>query len=91
MLIHRFIIIGELITKGLFVQARAVVELKIGAQVMLIRTLSASRGLVNGSRGVVQSFVGGALKLPVVRFVNVSNMVQWIFKRVWQGFCGQGR
>lgn len=50
--------------------ARGVVELKVGAQVMLIRTLSASRGLVNGSRGVVESFVGGALKLPVVRFVN---------------------
>ena len=49
-------------------------ELKVGAQVILIRTLSASRGLVNGSRGVVQSFVGGALKQPIVRFVNVSNM-----------------
>lgn len=48
------------------------VELKVGAQVMLTRTLSASRGLVNGSRGVVESFVGGALKLPVVRFVNVG-------------------
>lgn len=55
------------------VQARGVVELKVGAQVMLIRTLSASRGLVNGSRGVVDSFVGGALKLPVVRFVNVGS------------------
>ena len=48
------------------------VELKEGAQVMLVRTLSASRGLVNGSRGVVEKFVGGALKLPVVRFANVS-------------------
>jgi hypothetical protein len=56
----------------LTVQARGTVELKEGAQVMLIRTLSASRGLVNGSRGVVEKFVGGALKLPVVRFANVS-------------------
>ena len=48
------------------------VELKEGAQVMLVRTLNASRGLVNGSRGVVDKFVGGALKLPVVRFANVS-------------------
>ena len=56
----------------LCVQARGTVELKEGAQVMLIRTLSISRGLVNGSRGVVEKFVGGALKLPVVRFANVS-------------------
>lgn len=54
------------------VQARGTVELKEGAQVMLIRTLSTSRGLVNGSRGVVEKFVGGAFKLPVVRFANVS-------------------
>ena len=53
-------------------QARGVVEVKEGAQVMLIRTLSTSRGLVNGSRGVVEKFVGGAFKLPVVRFANVS-------------------
>ena len=51
------------------------VELKVDAQVMLTRNLSASRGLVNGSRGVVESFVGGALKLPVVRFVNVGTYV----------------
>lgn len=53
-------------------QARTMLHLKEGAQVMLIRTLSASRGLVNGSRGVVEKFIGGALKLPVVRFANVS-------------------
>lgn len=53
-------------------QARPVVELKVGAQVMLIRNVSARKGLVNGARGLVESFNGQTLKLPVVRFVNVS-------------------
>lgn len=49
------------------------VELKIGAQVMLTRNKDldsgADRGLVNGSRGVVQDFHSFD-KLPVVRFDN---------------------
>jgi len=46
-------------------------ELKVGAQVMLLKNTSAS--LVNGSRGVVEGFVAerpGAERLPVIRFRN---------------------
>lgn len=65
-------------------------QLKVGAQVMLIRTLSASRGLVNGSRGVVHSFVGGALKLPVVQFANVSATWEGKGRGEGGGRCDRG-
>lgn len=42
-----------------------------GAQVMLVTNLDLEGGLVNGSRGVVTRFIGGAdRKYPVVRFLN---------------------
>ncbi|KAK9905728.1 hypothetical protein WJX75_005308 [Coccomyxa subellipsoidea] len=50
--------------------AKAVVELKVGAQVMLTRNVSAKRGLVNGARGVLERFVGNTIRLPVVRFAS---------------------
>ena len=56
-------------------QARGRIELKVGAQVLLVRNLSSRRGLVNGARGVVTKFQGSTMRLPVVRFANVSGQV----------------
>ncbi|XP_014284591.1 ATP-dependent DNA helicase PIF1 [Halyomorpha halys] len=41
--------------------------LKEGAQVMLLKNINVSSGLVNGARGVVQKFVNGT---PVVKFLS---------------------
>ena len=38
---------------------------------MLTRNVNSRRGLVNGARGVVESFAGTTYRLPVVRFVSV--------------------
>ena len=63
-------------------QAKQVVELKAGAQVMLTRNISANRGLVNGARGVVEHFVGKSIRLPVVRFASVR-----LCRHSWMHAC----
>lgn len=44
-----------------------VLQLCIGAQVMLLKNLDVTNGLANGSRGVVINFIGD---IPIVRFLN---------------------
>ncbi|XP_042905170.1 ATP-dependent DNA helicase PIF1 [Parasteatoda tepidariorum] len=59
-------------------------ELKVGAQVMLMKNLDLQRGLVNGARGVVLGFDPSKQKLPVVKFAcgakEVINYEKWSFR-----------
>lgn len=54
--------------------ARSKLELKIGAQVILLRNLSLASGLANGSRGVVLRFAP-TTSFPVVRFTTGAEVV----------------
>ena len=59
-------------------KAPEVLNLAIGAQVMLLKNLEVAKGLVNGARGVVIGFSPGEgystmfPKLPTVRFIAVT-------------------
>uniref|UniRef100_A0A3P8P5L5 ATP-dependent DNA helicase PIF1 n=1 Tax=Astatotilapia calliptera TaxID=8154 RepID=A0A3P8P5L5_ASTCA len=60
------------------------IQLKVGAQVMLTKNLDVARGLVNGARGVVVDFESGKHGLPRVRFLcgvtEVLKPERWVFK-----------
>ncbi|XP_035027230.2 ATP-dependent DNA helicase PIF1 [Hippoglossus stenolepis] len=60
------------------------IQLKVGAQVMLAKNLDVTRGLVNGARGVVVAFESGKHGLPRVRFLcgvtEVLKQERWVFK-----------
>ena len=55
-------------------------ELKEGAQVMLLTNKDQDKGLVNGSRGVITSFTLGGL--PIVRFQSIADPVV-VDREVW--------
>ncbi|XP_077190245.1 ATP-dependent DNA helicase PIF1 isoform X2 [Paroedura picta] len=62
----------------------SIIELKLGAQVMLTKNLDVSKGLVNGARGVVIGFVTEGKGLPKVRFLcgvtTAVGLERWVFK-----------
>jgi hypothetical protein len=59
--------------------APVTLQLCIGVQVMLLWNLDAEGGLVNGSRGVVTSFVGD---IPMVKFINGRELL--IDYNIWE-------
>ena len=68
-------------------QVKGTLQLKVGAQVMLMQRLKGRERLVNGSRGVITRFAGATNPEPIVRFVDVrpcqcSLLVGWCISMV---------
>lgn len=63
------------------VLAPSKLELKIGAQVMLLKNINVTDGLVNGARGIIEEFDNG---IPLVKFKNnrkyLAKPEKWIIK-----------
>lgn len=57
-------------------------ELRIGAQVMLIYNKDLTKGLVNGSRGVIKGFSQTTPQYPIVQFKGVEEL-QTITEQTW--------
>jgi len=68
--------------------AATVLTLKEGAEVMLLKSLSQQRGLVNGARGTVVGFAGSQ-GLPVVRFPNGEQLT--VQRETWTVPSASGR
>jgi ATP-dependent DNA helicase PIF1 len=66
-------------------QGRKVLDVVVGAQVMLIINLDIDAGLVNGSRGIVVRFEEHR---PVVKFLNGIELI--IKAHVWEFDIGEG-
>lgn len=68
--------------------ARRIVELRVGAAVILTRTLDARRKLVNGSQGRVTGFSGhGSMRHPVVAF-KAAGVEVAVSPEAFEARCG---
>ena len=53
--------------------AKSLLKLKLGSQVILVKTIDASDGLMNGSRGIIEKFTKD--RKPVVRFCDGNEKI----------------